>query len=115
MAQWIKTLAAKAYNLGSSPISNMVEGENSLKLSSDFHLSASCVCTHAYIHDTYTDTHDIYTRGERKILFPQPLPQAYTITQLKGLATQGCSWVHHLGYKHTGNALWVVSFWIRRS
>lgn len=71
MAQWIKTLAAKAYNLGSSPINNMVEGENSLKLSSDFHLSASCVRTHAYIHDTYTDTHDIYTRGERKILFPQ--------------------------------------------
>lgn len=53
MAQWAKVLAAKHDDLSSSPRSHGVEGQNWLKLSSEFHIY---IVVHA--SSTYTHTHE---------------------------------------------------------
>lgn len=69
MTQWIETLDAKAHTLGSIAINYMGEGERSLKLFSDRHSNR-------------------VGEPQGKYHSCKPLPQAYTFTHLKGLATQ---------------------------
>lgn len=53
MALWVKAFAAKPDELSWIPRTPLLEGENSLKLSSDLHVYA---VTHMYVTHVYSNT-----------------------------------------------------------
>lgn len=90
MAQWIKTLAAKAYNLSSSPINHMVT-LNCPDLLVCMHV---CVSARTHTHTQYIQTHMTQTcthgEGNPKNIIPINPYHRHTHSPLcKGLPHRG--------------------------